>query len=96
MSTPEVVLPQEVIDDYKFAGFDNQKKPRLDYVKKVFGMTKDQLFKETEQKIWLSAYANNNLRSDYHWHVDACFIACGLHSPGMYQEAYDAAKASCG
>ena len=28
---------------------------------------------ETERMIWLSAFANNNPRSDYHWRCDACY-----------------------
>jgi hypothetical protein len=56
---------------YKYvAGFDNYRNPRMEYVRQIEKMTDDQLDKETGQKIWLSAYANNNPRSDFHWHVD--------------------------
>lgn len=99
--SPEVVLPQNVLEHYSFQGNDNYKNPRLDYVKKVFGMTREELLKETEQKIWLSAYANNNPRSDYHWHVDACYDACKKFSNDpdqnpLYSEAYEQARASVG
>ena len=101
MTEPEIELPQEVLDYPDFQGNDNNKKPRLDYVKKVFGMTREQLLKEAEQKIWLSAYANNNPRSDYHWHVSACYDACKKFSDHpdknpLYSEAYEAARASAG
>lgn len=57
----------------KYTGLDNYRKPRLQYCLKVWLMTDQQLFDETKSKIWLSGYANNNPRSDYHWHVDAIY-----------------------
>lgn len=56
-----------------YEGKDNNGKPKHEYVSKLATMTDTDLFKETESKIWLSAYANNNPRSDYHWHVDALY-----------------------
>jgi hypothetical protein len=55
----------------QFTGNDNYGKPKSDYVALVAKMDDDALFKETKSKVWLSAYAANNPRSDYHWHVDA-------------------------
>lgn len=52
---------------------DNYGKPRTDYYDKLAGMTDAELYEETKSKIWLSGYANNNPRSDYHWHVDAIY-----------------------
>lgn len=49
---------------------DNYGKPKLDYKKRIGEMNDSDLFSETKHKIWLSAYANNNPRSDFHWHVD--------------------------
>lgn len=50
----------------------------------------------TENKIWLSAYANNNLKSDYHWHATACYDICQERGkPELYAKAFEAAKASC-
>ena len=43
------------------------------YVDKLKALTPDQMRKEAELYIWLSAYANNNPRSDYHWMVDAIY-----------------------
>lgn len=57
----------------EYPGKDNYGKPRSEYVNKIQQMSKKELMEETERKIWLSAYANNNPRSDYHWHVDVCY-----------------------
>ncbi len=88
-------LPKEVLENYDYQGNDNYKKPRLDYVRKVFAMTKDELFKATENMIWMSAYAANNRRSDYHWQCTACYDAC-KQFPGLYDKAYKSAKKSAG
>ena len=56
-----------------YTGRDNHGKPKIEYINKISEMDFDKLFKETKSKIWLSAYANNNPRSDYHWHVDVCY-----------------------
>lgn len=50
---------------------DIGKKP--EYVAKLAAMTDEQLFTEAEQYIWLSAYADNNPRSAYHWMCDATY-----------------------
>lgn len=57
----------------EYPGKDNYGKPKSEYIKKIQNMTKEQLMNETEQKIWLSAYASNNPKSDYHWRVDVCY-----------------------
>lgn len=57
----------------KYEGYDNYGRPKSEYVEKVKNMDYEILLKETEDKIWLSAYAANNPRSDYHWHVDVCY-----------------------
>lgn len=69
---------------------------KLDYARRIVAMDDAALSKETEQKIWLSAYANNNPRSDYHWHADYCYDEWKRRGkPEGYQAAFDAAKASC-
>lgn len=46
-------------------------------------------------RIWLSAYANNNPRSDYHWQADACYDeAARRGKPELYVQAYEKAKAT--
>ncbi|MGG0308285.1 hypothetical protein ABEY43_07275 [Priestia megaterium] len=57
----------------KYEGKDNYGKPKMDYVDKVSKMTNEELFEETKSKIWLSTYASNNPRSDYHWNIDVCY-----------------------
>lgn len=52
---------------------DNRGKPRSNYFDHLESMTDDELFEETKSKIWLSAYAANNPRSDYHWQCDATY-----------------------
>jgi len=36
-------------------------------------MDDKELFEETKHKIWLSVYANNNPKSDFHWHADTIY-----------------------
>lgn len=57
----------------KYTGNDNHGKPKSEYLDRIKAMNDDALFKETKDKICLSAYANNNPWSDYHWHVDALY-----------------------
>lgn len=74
----------------KIEGKDNYGNPNSDYVAKIAAMSDWELFEETKNKIWLSAYASNNPRSDYHWQADACYDECknrGQHD--LYQRAYD-------
>jgi len=70
---------------------DNSGNPKSDYHTKISAMSDDDLFKETKQKIWLSAYAANNPRSDYHWHVDSCYDECQTRKKSeIYNRAYKA------
>lgn len=69
---------------------DNYGKPRLLYYWRIWLMSDQDLFRETKNKIWLSAYANNNPRSDYHWHVSACYEEWDRrHQSEKYKEAYE-------
>ena len=60
----------------KYDGNDNYGKPKSEYLDKLKVMDDKQLRDACEQMIWLSAYANNNPRSDYHWQCDACYDEC--------------------
>lgn len=76
------------------SGTDNFGRPRQQYADRLFSMSDDALSKETEQKIWLSAYASNNHLSDYHWHADACWSECERRErPDLYRAAFDRASA---
>ncbi len=73
----------------KYEGNDNSGNPKSDYVTKLEIMTDDVLFDLTEQKIFLSAYAANNPRSDYHWQCDACYDECVRRKrPEIYDRAH--------
>ena len=74
----------------KYEGRDNYGNPKSEYIAKIVGMTDAELLKEAKDKIWLSAYASNNPRSDYHWHADAIYDECKRREkPEIYQRAYD-------
>lgn len=76
-------------------GNDNQGVPRQAYSDRIAAMADDGFLKEAEKKIWLSAYANNNPRSDYHWMADACWDeAARRGKPELYQRAWDKAAKS--
>lgn len=76
---------------------DNNKQPRSLYFTKIGEMTDEQLLQESEQKIWLSAYANSNPRSDYHWQADACYDEWKKRGKiKQYTVAYEAAKKTAG
>jgi hypothetical protein len=71
---------------------DNQGRPRSDYTDRLAAMTDGELLAEAKSKIWLSAYANNNPRSDYHWQADACWAESEKRTPGeakVYRKAWD-------
>lgn len=68
---------------------DNCGRPKSDYITNLQAMTDESLFTETADKIWLSAYANNNPRSDYHWKCDECYNECQRREkPEIYKQAY--------
>jgi hypothetical protein len=75
----------------KYVGNDNSGKPKSDYLLTLETKSLGDLEKETKDKIWLSAYANNNPRSDYHWHVDACYdeIVRRFGSSDLYSKWYN-------
>lgn len=60
----------------KYDGNSNHNNPKSDYLQKLVDSNDEQLKDECERYIWLSAYASNNPRSDYHWQCDACYDEC--------------------
>lgn len=79
----------------KYNGVDNYKNPKTNYLKKIISMDDDQLLKECKDKIWLSAYAGNNPRSDYHWHCDACYDEFERRGKlELYKKAWEQASGS--
>lgn len=55
-------------------GKSNDGPLRQDYADKLATITDDEFFEECKKFIFLSAYANNNPRSDFHWQCDACTL----------------------
>jgi hypothetical protein len=77
------------VDVVRIEGKDNYGKPRQNYADRIAAMDDTAFMKEAEQAIWLSAYAANNLRSDYHWHADACYDeAKRRDNPDLYTRAH--------
>lgn len=79
-------------DKSEFRGYhgkDNYGKPKMDYIKNIIAKTDEELFEECKSTIWLSAYAANNPRSDYHWHCDVCYDESVRRGSGIYKQAYD-------
>jgi hypothetical protein len=73
----------------KYEGNDNYGNPKQIYLDKLKGMSTKELREECEHMIWLSAYANNNPRSDYHWQCDACYDECeGRNKLYIYEQAH--------
>ena len=77
-------------------GKDNYGHPRQEFADKIAAMTDEAFINRAKHCIWLSAYANNNPRSDYHWHADACYEAQRRGKPELYKKAYNQALASEG
>lgn len=80
------------VPDYA-KGKDNYGKPHREYVDRIASMSDAELVNEAENKIWLSAYAANNPRSDFHWHVIALYDeSVRKGKQHLYKEAYENAS----
>jgi len=72
-----------------YTGNDNYGKPKISYLLKLTEMSDTELRKACESDIWLSAYAENNPRSDYHWMCDACYDECKRRGKSeIYSQAH--------
>ncbi len=60
----------------KYAGNDNYGKPKDVFIQTVHDADAAALAEMADKYIWLSAYAGNNPRSDYHWQCDAVYDEC--------------------
>lgn len=61
------------------------------YRRKLGEMSDQELAKECEDKIWASAFSNNNPRSDWHWECDLCYdesVRRGGAAAPIYAKAY--------
>lgn len=75
-------------NDWRYKGKDNHGRPKSEYIDKLKAMTDDELRAACHQYIWLSAYASNNPRSDYHWMCDACYDECTARGSKIYEEEH--------
>lgn len=78
-------------------GNDNYGRPRWQYLVKIAHMDDQELEAEAENIIWMSAFANNNPRSDFHWQADAIYDECAdRNKREIYTRGFERAKASAG
>lgn len=71
---------------------DNSGKPTAEYVDRIVALSDDDLVHEASDKCWLSAFAANNPRSDYHWQTDALYAeAARRGKPWLYQRGWNSA-----
>lgn len=76
---------------------DNKGNLRSDFTEMLAGLTDDDLVEKTEHYVWLSGYAANNPRSDYHWQCDACYDEANRRQkPWLYQRGWNGAWVSAG
>jgi hypothetical protein len=80
----------------KLEGRDNYGKPRQEFADEIAAVDDEPFVKRAERTIWLSAYADNNPRSDYHWQAAACYHEAERRGdPELYSRAYARAVATC-
>lgn len=66
---------------------------REEYGAKLEALTDEQLYEECVHNIWLSAFANNNPRSAFHWQADACYGETSRrHKDDIYERAYNVVR----
>jgi len=74
---------------------DNTPDKKEAYKAKILVMTDEELFGETEKKIWLSAFAANNPISCYHWQCDDTYTEWVRRGKvDQYDRAHKRASAS--
>ena len=70
-------------------GVDNYGRPRQRHADRLATLSDDEFVDVAEKDIWLSAYANNNPRSDYHWMAALCYDEANRRrKPELYTKAY--------
>lgn len=83
----------KTMNSVKINGKDNYGNPRQDYADRIAAEDDAIFLKRAETDIWLSAYANNNPRSDYHWQADLCYReAVRRGKPELYTQAWERAS----
>jgi hypothetical protein len=73
----------------RLKGYNNKREPRQPFADHIATLDDASFVKDAETIIWLSAYANNNPHSDYHWQADACYDeALRRGKPELYNAAF--------
>jgi hypothetical protein len=73
-------------------GTDNYGVPRQHFADTLAASDEAQFLQIAEEYIWLSAYADSNPRSDYHWKADACYDEAERRGkPELYRKAWERA-----
>ena len=76
-------------------GNDNYGNPRQAFADRLAAASDEGYLKMAEDRIWLSAYASNNARSDYHWQADAAYKeALRRGKPDLYNRAWKRAAST--
>jgi hypothetical protein len=82
------IKPKTVND--KYSGKDNYGRLKSVFIEELKTTSEELLFEKCKHLIWLSSYAGNNPRSDYHWQCDACYDECQSRGkPEIYTKAYE-------
>lgn len=85
-------MSTEITDRLEIAGKDNHGQPRQNFADRIAAMDDETFVREVEQYVWLSAYADNNPRSDYHWMCDATYDEAKRRgNPDLYQRGWNRA-----
>jgi hypothetical protein len=75
---------------------DNAPEKQAAYKIRIEGLTDDQITAELDMKLWLSAFANNNPISCYHWQTDALYSECERRGkPKLYSRAHAKLMREC-
>jgi hypothetical protein len=70
-------------------GKNNHGKPRQKFADMLAACDEEEYLTIAENRIWLSAYAANNPRSDYHWQCDAVYDEAQRRGkPELYSQAH--------
>lgn len=73
-------------------GNDNDGKPRQEFADAIAALPDEGFVRRAKDCIWLSAFANNNPKSDFHWQADACYSEASRRGkPDLYKQAWERA-----
>lgn len=85
----------ETADRLTLTGQDNHKRPRQEFADKIASLDGPTFVREAAGVIYMSAFAANNPRSDYHWQADACYSeAARRGDPSLYERAWKSAPSN--